>query len=144
MLFSTGHSIEVLKVCILILLISFKLDLKRVYTTKNWMNRRFVTCFRDVAIHTNTVSRRLHSSNQYAFMVKKYRKCLFWKPRNCFWRYNIVLSRRPSCTCTTPDTVSQTFWIVLKQQNAGWKTWNNDHQRKLAMYIPLMIDYINI
>ena len=75
-----------LKVCILILLISYKLDLKRVLATKKWMNQRFVTCFCDVAIHIIAVSRRLHSSNQYAFMVKKYRKCWFWKLRNHFWR----------------------------------------------------------
>ena len=67
-----------LKVCILIHFSSFKLDLKRVYTTKKTaMNRRCVTCFREVAIHIITVSRRLHSSNQSAFMVKKYRKCWF-------------------------------------------------------------------
>ena len=53
-------------VCILI--ISIKLDLKCVKTTKT---RRIVTCYRDVADHIIAVSRRLHSSNQYAFMLKK-------------------------------------------------------------------------
>ena len=52
----------------------------------------------------------------------------FWNLSNRFWRCNIVLSRRPRCTCTKPVTVAQTFWIVLTQRNAGWKTWNNDHQ----------------
>ena len=85
-----------LKMCILILLISSKLDLKRVYTTKkNPINRRFVTCFRDVAIHIIAVSRTLHSSNHNAFVVKKYRKWSFWELSNRFWRCNIVLSRRP-------------------------------------------------
>ena len=59
------------------------------------MNRRFVTCFRDVAIHLIAVSRTLHSSNHNAFMVKKYRKWSFWELSNRFWRCNIVLSRRP-------------------------------------------------
>ena len=118
-----------LKVCILILLISSKLDLKRVFLLNTVMNRRCVTCFRDVAIHIIAVSRRLHSSNQYAFLVEKYRKCSFWKLSNRFWRWNIVVSRRQRCTCTKPDT----FWSVLTQRNAGWKNWNNDHQKLLAM-----------
>ena len=133
-----------IKVCISILLIIFKLDLKLVYTTKTAMNRRFVTCFRDVTIHIIAVSRRLNSSNQYAFMVKKYRKCSFWKLSNCFWRCNIVLPRRPRCTLYKAGHGPRTFWIVLTQRNAGWKTWNNDYQRLLAIYIPLMTDYINI
>ena len=59
------------------------------------MNRRCVTCFRDVAIHIIAVSRTLHSSNHNAFMVKLYRKWSFWELSNRFWRCNIVLSRRP-------------------------------------------------
>ena len=76
-------------------------------------------------------------------MVKKYRKWSFWKPSDRFWRCNIVLSRRPRCTCTKPDTVPRTFWIVITAERR-MKTWNNDHQRLLAIYIPHMIDYINI
>ena len=89
------------------------------------MNRRFVTCFRDVAIHILAVSRRPHYSNQYAFMDKKYTKSSFLKLSNRFWRCNILLSRRPRCTCTKPDTVPRTCWIVLRQRNAEWKPWNN-------------------
>jgi len=57
------------------------------------MNRRCVTCFRDVAIHIIGVSRMLHSSNHNVFMVQKYRKWSFWKLSNRYWRCNIVLSR---------------------------------------------------
>ena len=87
-----------IKVCISILLIIFKLDLKLVYTTKTAMNRRFVTCFRDVTIHIIAVSRRLNSSNQYAFMVKKYRKCSFWKLSNrCLTMQYSVITTSPLC-----------------------------------------------
>ena len=39
----------------------------------------------------------------------------------------IFLSRRPRCTCTKPDTVPRTFWIVITTVRRIKKTWNNDH-----------------
>jgi len=59
-------------------------------------------------------------------LVKKYKKL-----NHPFWRCNIVLSRRPCCTCTKPDTLLRTFWIVLTQRNPGcerkiglnWNAW---------------------
>ena len=48
------------------------------------MNQRFVTCFRDVAIHIIAVSRTLNSSSHNDFTVKKYRKWSFWKLNNRF------------------------------------------------------------
>ena len=102
-----------LSVCIFILLFCFKLILNAFTWLKAAMNRRFVTCFCDVAIHIIAVSRMINSSNHNAFMVKKYRKWSFWKLSNRFWWCNIVLSRRPRCTCTKPNTVLRPFWIVL-------------------------------
>ena len=41
--------------------------------TKTAMQRRFVTCFHDVAIHKNVVSRTLHSTiYQHSFVVVSY------------------------------------------------------------------------
>jgi len=43
------------------------------YTTKTAMQQRFVTCFRNVAIHIIAVSKTFHSSNHNAlwFLVKR-------------------------------------------------------------------------
>ena len=60
------------------------------------MNRLFVTCFRDVTIHIIAVSRTLHSSNQNAFMVKKYRKRFVFKAKQLF------LTMQYSVTTTSP------------------------------------------
>ena len=107
----------------------------------DWKQNTSTIChlFRDVAIHNIAELRTLHSSNKNAFvvlswmLVKKYRTCSFWKLNNRFWRCNRVLSRRPCCTCTKPDTGVRTFWIVLTQRNTGCETWNNDHHALLVV-----------
>ena len=108
------------------------------------MNWWFVTCFRDVTIHIIAVSRTLHSSNHNAFMVKKYRKWLFWELSNRFWRCNITLSQCPPLylytaghgptdflNCDNSTVQDETLQIMIIRDS-------------FVMYIPLMIDFINL
>ena len=67
------------------------------------MNRRFVTCFRDVDIHIIAVSRTLHSSNHNASENGRFESLTI------VFDDAIVLPQRPRCTSTTPDTVPRTF-----------------------------------
>ena len=58
-------------------------------------------------------------------------------------RYNGVRVIMES-QCIKTDTVPRTFWIVLTQRNAGWKTWNNDYQGLLAAWRNFFINLTSV
>ena len=82
------------------------------------MHRRFVTYFATSPFTISPCWERFILQTRILFvvlswmLVKKYRKCSFWKLNNCFWRCNRVLSRRPCCTCTKPDTGLRTYRLL--------------------------------
>ena len=122
-------------------------DLIHVHTTKKRNALTICHCFRDVAIHIIAVSKTLHSSNQNAVMVpllmllKKYRKCSFWKLNNRVWRW--VLSWRPRCT--KPDTgMRSTFWMVTMDAQDEHHVINMVPETTACHVYPLMIDYTNL
>ena len=112
------------------------------------MQRRFVTCFRDIATLIIAVSRSFHSSNQNVFLCgtklvvyHKHKQMFVWKLNNGYWR------------CNSEVLVESWAYIrseLLTQWNAGCKTLNNDHyqytyyQRLFCFSCssPLWFDYI--
>ena len=110
------------------------------------MQRRFVTCFRDVATHVIAVYRTHHSATQTVFVVPsllliiKHKQMCVLKAQQSFWQ----------CTSVFTTTSPRFFWILLTQWNAGCKTLNNDHyvytyyHRLSDLYVLLLYDTISV
>ena len=81
-------SSETIQVCISILLISFKINLKLVFTTKN-RNNDLSSVF---AMSLFTKSNQNDFEGLSYTLVKKYRNCSFWKLNNRFWRSNSFIT----------------------------------------------------
>ena len=97
----------------------------RLYDSLTAIHQQFVICFCDVTIHINAVLRTLYFWNRMPlWFFTEIQKMFVLKAKQSLLTMQIVLLRRPCCTCTKLDTGLQTFWIVLTQRNAGCKTWN--------------------
>ena len=126
-------------------MISFEFDLKLVYA-QNTMQRRFVTCYYDVATRIIAVSRTFHSSIQNVFcgtvlifLSLNTNKCSFWKLNNRF--YKCFYHNAPEVLV---ENRAYILSELLTQGNTGCKTLNNDHydytyyQRLSASHVLLL------